>query len=85
MPGGRIGTGVGAALLRAGIDEAIRAGRDGMWLRVWERNERAIRFYERFGFNTCGTIEFEMIGGLKTELIMWLGLQRSGAERSARN
>src|SRR5947209_7747435 len=45
-----IGSGVGAALMGYCISEAKRAGSATMWLGVWEKNERARRFYNRGGF-----------------------------------
>jgi len=45
---GMIGRGVGAALMRASLETAAERGFETLWLGVWERNERAIRFYERW-------------------------------------
>jgi len=67
---GLIGTGVGALLMAACVDEARRAGSRTLWLRVWEENASAIRFYERWGFRKCSTIEFEMLGSMKTDWVM---------------
>jgi GNAT superfamily N-acetyltransferase len=44
---GHQGLGVGSALL----EWAMRARGDGLDLRVFEANERAVRFYERHGFS----------------------------------
>ena len=49
-----IGTGVGAALMRAGIDWATGTGYESMWLGVWEHNHRAMAFYERWGSSRSG-------------------------------
>lgn len=65
-----VGTGTGAALLNAGLAAAREAGRRTLWLGVWERNERAIAFYERFGFGTVGTVPFRLGDDLQTDLIM---------------
>ncbi|HTK31457.1 MAG TPA: GNAT family N-acetyltransferase [Candidatus Saccharimonadaceae bacterium] len=70
----RLGTGLGAALMNAVVSEARHMGGDALWLRVWEKNHRAIRFYERAGFRTCATLEFEMMGSPKTDLVMWRSL-----------
>ncbi len=51
------GRGVGTALMEALIDYADRwAGVLRIELTVWVDNERAIRFYQRFGFETEGRL-----------------------------
>ena len=49
-----LGSGVGAALMQRAIAEAAGRGKDAVWLGVWDRNERAIRFYESWGFHRIG-------------------------------
>lgn len=56
-----IGRGVGSALMRACLDLAMERGFDMMWLGVWERNERAIAFYRKWGFEEMGDQVF-MLG-----------------------
>lgn len=51
-------TGVGTQLLRHCIDEATSRGFDALWLGVWEENERANAFYDKFGFEQIGTLRF---------------------------
>jgi diamine N-acetyltransferase len=53
-----IGRGIGARLMSAALDLALKAGCDVVWLDVWDRNERAIAFYRRHGFEVCGEQEF---------------------------
>jgi ribosomal protein S18 acetylase RimI-like enzyme len=65
-----IGRGVGAALMRAALAEADTGGHDALWLAVWERNERAIGFYRRFGFEPFGTQEFHLGRDVQTDLLM---------------
>jgi diamine N-acetyltransferase len=48
------GGGIGSTLMRRCLAEASAAGHDTMWLGVWERNARAIAFYERWGFARGG-------------------------------
>ena len=55
-----LGHGVGAALMRAALDAARSAGYGTLWLGVWERNARAIRFYERWGFRAVGDHVFRL-------------------------
>ncbi len=52
------GGGVGSELMSACLELAARDSRDTIWLGVWERNQKAIAFYERWGFAVVGTHEF---------------------------
>ena len=65
-----IGHGVGAALMRASLDTAQSAGCQTLWLGVWERNTRAISFYERWGFETVGDHVFQLGSEAQRDLIM---------------
>lgn len=65
-----IGHGLGAALMQACLDTAGAAGFGTLWLGVWERNARAIAFYERWGFETVGTHVFRLGSDDQTDLIM---------------
>lgn len=64
------GTGVGAALMQCALAEAAGRGKEAVWLGVWDRNERAIRFYEAWGFFQSGTQPFLLGTDLQTDLIM---------------
>jgi RimJ/RimL family protein N-acetyltransferase len=48
------GRGVGAALLRQGIDRARKAGMHKLALQAWPHNTAALALYERFGFQREG-------------------------------
>ncbi len=65
-----MGRGVGAALMRASLDTAGSAGRRTLWLGVWERNARAISFYERWQFETVGEHVFRLGSDDQRDLIM---------------
>lgn len=65
-----VGTGVGAALMQRALAEAAGRGKDAVWLGVWEHNERAIRFYEAWGFFQSGTQPFLLGHDLQTDLVM---------------
>jgi diamine N-acetyltransferase len=65
-----IGRGIGAALIRASLERAALLGCDVIWLGVWERNPRAIAFYERWGFETVGTKEFRLGDDIQHDLVM---------------
>jgi GNAT superfamily N-acetyltransferase len=59
---GFIGRGLGARLMAAAHAEAHRRGAQTLWLGVYDRNVRAVQFYERFGFAQVGGQEF-LFGG----------------------
>jgi len=65
-----IGSGVGGALMQRAIAEAAGRGKDAVWLAVWERNERAIRFYESWGFHRSGSQPFLLGTDVQTDLVM---------------
>lgn len=65
-----IGRGVGGVLMRACLDTAERLGCDTIWLGVWERNRRAIAFYEKWGFRQVGTHEFLLGNDPQTDWLM---------------
>ncbi len=49
------GHGIGEKLLSACCSKVLEAGHSGLWLRVWQKNEGAIRFYRRHGFEIVGS------------------------------
>lgn len=65
-----IGRGIGSALMRECLERAKKGGHDTIWLGVWERNKRAIDFYQRRTFTVVGSHEFVMGGDVQTDLIM---------------
>jgi len=65
-----IGHGIGAALMRACLDEATRLGCDTVWLDVWERNRRTIAFYQKWGFAVAGEQDFQLGDDLQHDLLM---------------
>lgn len=54
------GQGAAQALMAAVLEQASAAGHDGVWLQVWERNGRAIRFYAKAGFADAGEATFRV-------------------------
>ena len=64
------GSGVGAALMQRALAEAAGRGKDAVWLGVWERNARAIAFYESSGFHRCGVQPFLLGTDVQTDLVM---------------
>ena len=65
-----IGAGVGSALMEMSLRHAAEAGRAVVWLAVWERNPRAIAFYERWGFRDVGVQTFQLGDDLQTDRVM---------------
>lgn len=59
---GFIGHGLGARLMAEAHAEAGRRGAQTLWLSVYDKNVRAVEFYERFGFAKVGGLEF-LFGG----------------------
>ncbi|HJQ24763.1 MAG TPA: GNAT family N-acetyltransferase [Blastocatellia bacterium] len=65
-----IGSGVGAALMESCIGEAKSAGKATLWLGVWEKNERAQRFYKRWEFQEVGEHTFLLGSDAQRDLLM---------------
>ena len=64
------GTGLAHDLLASVLAAARRAGAAGVWLGVWERNPRAIRFYQRSGFSAVGDHQFVLGTDPQRDLVM---------------
>lgn len=64
------GHGLGAALMQASVAAAREWGADLLWLGVWERNERAIAFYRKHGFEIVGEQEFRLGADLQHDHVM---------------
>jgi len=69
-----IGTGLGAALMRRILDLAQAENCTAIVLGVWERNERAKAFYQRFGFREVGEHTFTLGADIQRDLILRKGL-----------
>ena len=74
-----LGKGVGTELMQATINEARRRGYDCVWLGVWEKNQRAIDFYKKWGFREVGTHLFYVGDDPQNDYVMELELARSDA------
>lgn len=55
------GRGLAQELMSVCVDQAREWGCDALWLGVWERNPRAIAFYEKSGFRKVGR-QYFMVG-----------------------
>ena len=69
----QIGQGQGRLLLKHCLDWAKAQGYSAVWLGVWERNERAIAFYKKMGFEPLGFHYFQF--GSERQRDFWLQKQ----------
>jgi GNAT superfamily N-acetyltransferase len=76
-----IGRGVGAALMKRCLEHARQRGCETIWLDVWERNSRAIAFYQRWGFAEVGTQAFVLGSDVQRDLLMARPVQVNPAAR----
>jgi len=65
-----IGKGVGSALMQKCMDVAAEQSKAVIWLGVWEKNERAIAFYTRWGFEKFSEHSFLLGSDLQTDWLM---------------
>ena len=65
-----IGKGIGAALMQACLDEAVKFGRETIWLGVWEHNLRAQAFYRQWKFEKVGLHIFQLGADAQTDILM---------------
>lgn len=68
------GQGLAQALMQHVHDEARLLGADTLWLGVWERNPRAIAFYQKAGFVDVGSHIFMVGNDAQTDRIMARGV-----------
>ncbi|WP_157600674.1 GNAT family N-acetyltransferase [Rufibacter sp. DG15C] len=64
------GRGLGDTLMQMSLDRAQENGHDVVWLTVWESNERAIRFYHKYGFAEAGELTFVLGQDVQRDLYM---------------
>jgi ribosomal protein S18 acetylase RimI-like enzyme len=64
------GRGVAQALMAEAFAFARGAGHRTIWLGVWEHNQRAQRFYRKYGFEVCGSHVFPVGGDPQIDLLM---------------
>lgn len=72
-----IGRGYSSVLMKACLESAKAQGYGTLWLGVWEKNERAVRFYEKWGFTKVGSHEFEFGDEVHTDLVMARSIRQS--------
>jgi diamine N-acetyltransferase len=69
-----LGKGVGNELMKTAIHEAKARDCDCIWLGVWEKNQRAIDFYKKWGFRQVGTHVFSVGDDPQNDFVMELAL-----------
>ena len=72
------GTGVAQQLMTACVDYASSCSAETLFLGVWERNARALRFYEKHGFRAVGTQIFRVGSDDQTDVVMARSIARRG-------
>jgi diamine N-acetyltransferase len=65
-----IGKGVGRVLMQTCIDIARKRGKAIVWLGVWEKNQRAIDFYNSWGFEKFGEHDFVLGNDVQRDWLM---------------
>lgn len=70
------GTGLGKQLLETAMTEARSMAKTRMLLGVYNKNERAIAFYRKHGFEEIGTRQFQVGTGLYDDVILSRSLRR---------
>jgi diamine N-acetyltransferase len=68
------GKGAGKALMDKAIQIAKGRRLKDVWLGVWEKNPKAVRFYEKNGFEPFGTHKFMIGKDEQTDILMRLVL-----------
>lgn len=68
--GSSVGKGVGKALMQKSLEIAKEKGIQAIWLGVWEKNHRAIRFYEQWGFKKFAHHDFVLGNDVQKDWLM---------------
>lgn len=66
---------IGHRLLEHALERAKTKGKRYVWLGVWEKNLKAIRFYERHGFVPFGKHTFMLGSDAQTDILMRCEIQ----------
>lgn len=64
------GRGLAPRLMAAAREAARELGGRSLWLGVWEKNHRAIAFYEKHGFRDVGSHDFWVGSDRQTDRVM---------------
>lgn len=61
---------IGAALMQFAIDFSLKNRAEKLWLGVWEHNQKAIAFYQKWGFVKTGVHNFQLGNDLQHDWLM---------------
>ena len=64
------GKGHAQTLMQVCLDRARQSSHETVYLSVWEKNHRAIAFYQKYGFEIVGSHEFQL--GDETQNDFWM-------------
>ncbi len=67
-----LGKKIGQFLFEKSIEIGKELNLEYIWLGVWKKNERAIKFYEKNGFEIFGKHDFVLGNDVQTDLMMKL-------------
>lgn len=70
----QIGKGIGKVLMQSSLLIAKKKNKSVIWLGVWEKNQRAIEFYTKWGFEKFGEHDFLLGNELQQDWLMKRGL-----------
>lgn len=65
-----IGRGVGKLLMQTCLDKAKELKKEILWLGVWEKNDKALAFYLKWGFEKFGEHPFLLGDDIQTDWLM---------------
>ena len=65
-----IGKGVGHLLMDKSLEIARENGKTTVWLGVWKENDRAIRFYKKWGFQQFAEHDFILGNDVQKDWLM---------------
>jgi ribosomal protein S18 acetylase RimI-like enzyme len=65
-----IGKGAGKVLMQSGIEIAKEKNKEMIWLGVWEKNQRAIDFYTKWGFEKFDEADFLLGNDVQKDWLM---------------
>ena len=74
------GKGVGKTLMQASINLANERSKEVLWLGVWEKNQRAIDFYTKWGFEKFDETIFLLGNDMQRDWLMRKYLHNNGAD-----
>lgn len=74
------GHGLAQTMMQHVFEDAERVGADTLWLGVWERNPRAIRFYAKLGYTDVGSHAFALGHDVQTDRLMVRDMLREAPE-----